>query len=150
MSDSVSGTPYTNPLKIDASTDNFYKIMDRLEGKSNVYVAFFANWCPDCTSIPTVVETLQTNPEVTVVMCNVGEPMKWRSGDHVFKERAAFMEIEGKQRKPLALRGVPTLMKWGVNGKEDKRLEKGLADGSAWQIGGEIAVNELVSDFMET
>jgi thiol-disulfide isomerase/thioredoxin len=98
MSDSVSGTPYTNPLKIDASTDNFYKIMDRLEGKSNVYVAFFANWCPDCTSIPTVVETLQTNPEVTVVMCNVGEPMKWRSGDHVFKERAAFMEIEGKQR----------------------------------------------------
>jgi hypothetical protein len=32
-------------------------------------------------------------------------------------ERVTFMEIEGKQRKPLGLRGVPTLLKWGVKGK---------------------------------
>lgn len=143
-------SPNTDPIKIEAieaTTENFYSTMDNLEGKSDVYVAFFANWCPDCRSIPTVLESLLVNEKI-VVMCNIGEPMKWRSGDHLFKERVTFMEIEGKQRKPLGLRGVPTLMKWGVNGMEKARLEKGLADGSAWQTGGEGAVNRLVLDFI--
>ena len=119
-----------------ASTDNLTGLVESLRGNDDAYILYYAQWCPDCISVPSIVQGLETAGAEVVVMCNIGEEREiWRSGEHCFK------------KAPLNLKGIPTLTRW--NNGEQGRMERGLSDGTMIKQGGEELVAEMVARWVE-
>lgn len=119
-----------------ASTDNLLGLVESLQGSDDAFIVYYAQWCPDCISVPSILQGLETAGAEVVVMCNIGEERDlWRSGEHGFKQT------------PLDLKGIPTLMRW--NKGEQGRMERGLSDGTMIRKGGEELVTQMVIKWVD-
>ena len=78
-----------------ASTDNLTGLVDSLTDGADAYIVFYAQWCPDCQSVPSILQGLENANVENVVMCNIGEEIDlWKSGEHMYKHA------------PLNLKGI--------------------------------------------
>lgn len=107
-----------------------------------IYIFTIFSWCPDCRVVLTVLKSLEEQSQAdeakyTVVICDIGERMGWRSGDHLLKAETG-----------LKLKGIPTLMKF-KNDKEESRLEKGLSDGSVYSSKGDAGIKIMVQEYLK-
>ena len=78
-----------------ASTDNLMGLVDTMSDGADAYIVFYAQWCPDCQSVPSILQGLENANVQTIVMCNIGEETDlWRSGEHMYKH--APLSLKGR------------------------------------------------------
>ena len=74
------------PCHPTASTDNLMGLVNTMADGADAFIVFYAQWCPDCQSVPSILQGLENANVETIVMCNIGEEKDlWRNGEHMYK-----------------------------------------------------------------
>jgi len=69
------------------SSDNLTGLVDSMIDSADAYIIFYAQWCPDCESVPSILQGLENANVESIVMCNIGDEKElWRSGEHMYKQ----------------------------------------------------------------
>ena len=77
------------------ATDNLTGLVDSMIEDSDAFIVFYAQWCPDCKSVPSIVQGLENANVENVVMCDIGDEKDlWRSGEHMYKQ--APLNLKGR------------------------------------------------------
>ena len=124
--------------KVESDVPNFEATAAAFAGKDH-FVIFKADWCPDCQAVSAVEEALQEgrNPDLNLVVVDVGEKGAYKSPDFVFRTNW------------VGLKGVPSLYYFSASGEMSK-CEAGLSDGKALKEGGAEGVKVIISEFLKT
>ena len=95
--------------KVESDVPNFEATAAAFAGKDH-FVIFKADWCPDCQAVSAVEEALQEgrNPDLNLVVVDVGEKGAYKSPDFVFRTNW------------VGLKGVPSLYYFSASGEMSK------------------------------
>ena len=77
------------------ATDNLTGLVDSMTDGADAFIVFYAQWCPDCESVPSILQGLENANVESIVLCNIGDEKDlWRSGEHMYKQ--APLSLKGR------------------------------------------------------